>query len=93
AAVNINPILFVLEKLTNLFGSLVYALSHIGSGSGYVGIRLLDPAYYLQDISVSIGAGQILAVALMTLLLSLLASLVPALKAGRERPLDTLRKV
>ncbi len=93
SAVNINAILSLLEKLTNLFGSLVYALSHIGSSSDYVGIRLLDPAYYLQDISVSIGASQVIGVSLMTLLLSLLASLIPALKAGREKPLDTLRKV
>lgn len=94
AAVNINPVLTLIEKLTNLCGSVLYALSHLASGGGiYVGIRLLDPAYYLQDISVTISCGQVAGVSLMTLALSLFASIVPALKAGRENPLDTLRKV
>lgn len=94
AAVNINPVLTLIEKLTNLCGSALYALSHLASGGGtYVGIRLLDPAYYLQDISVTISVGQVAGVCLMTLVLSLLASIVPAMKAGRENPLDTLRKV
>lgn len=92
AAVNINPILALIEKLTNFVASAVYRLSHLGTGSVYVGIKLLDPAYYLQDISVSISAAQAGGVALLTLFLSLTASLLPALKAGREKPLDTLRK-
>ncbi|MBP5156470.1 MAG: ABC transporter permease [Treponema sp.] len=93
AAVNMNPLLNLLERLTNVVGFAIHALSHPGGASGYVGIRLLDPAYYLQDIPVTIGVSQVLGVALMTMLLSLLASLIPAAKAGREKPLDTLRKV
>jgi lipoprotein-releasing system permease protein len=93
AAVNINPILALIERMTNCFGFAVYSLSHLGTSTPYVGIRLLDPAYYLQDVDVSISAGQATGVACMTLALSLLASLIPAMRAGRERPLDTLRKV
>ncbi len=92
AAVNINPILSGLEKLMNLFASIAYSLSHLGGESHYVGIKLLDPAFYLQDISVNITPLQVFGVALLTLVLSLLASLIPALKAGKEKPLDTLRK-
>lgn len=96
AAVNINPLLAMLERVTNFFGALCYELVHIGQGgaeASYVGIRILDPAYYLQDIRVSISAGQVAGVCLLTISLSLLASFVPALKAGREKPLNTLRKV
>ncbi len=93
AAIYMNPILKLLEKLTNLIGGAVYAISHLGNVAGYVGIRLLDPAYYLQDIPTTLGAGHVLAVALMTFFLSLLASFIPAARAGREKPLDTLRKL
>jgi lipoprotein-releasing system permease protein len=97
AAVNINPLLSLLERLTNFCGSALYTISHIGhggaAGDSYIRLRLLDPAYYLQDIRVSISAAQVAGVSLMTLVLSLLASIVPATKAGRENPLDTLRKV
>ncbi len=92
AAVNINAILSGLEKLMNIFASIAYSLSHLGTESHYVGIKLLDPAFYLQDISVNISLLQIGGVALLTLVLSLFASLIPALKAGKEKPLDTLRK-
>ncbi len=92
-AVNVNPLLALIEKLTNFFASIVFYLFHLGTSSSYVGIKLLDPAYYLQDISVCINPVQVVGVALLTLFLSFLASLIPAVKAGKEKPLDTLRKL
>ena len=56
-------------------------------------IHLLDPAYYLQNIPVTIPCTELLVIAVGTLLLSLLASTVPAIRAGREKPIDTLRKM
>lgn len=92
AAVNINPLLRLLEKITNLFGAGIYYILHFSAHSSYSEIKLLDPAYYLQDIPPSLSAKELLVIAVGTLLLSLLVSFIPALKAGKEKPLDTLRK-
>ena len=92
AAVNINKIIVFMEKLVNVFAEFVYLLGN-GDRSLYTGIHLLDPAYYLQNIPVSVPLGELLIIAVGTLVLSLAVSAVPAIKAGREKPLDTLRKM
>ncbi len=91
ASVNINHIVTFIEKLINFFVKFFYILS--GSGEKFTGIHLLDPAYYLQSIPISLPLKELLVIALGTLLLSLVVSAVPAIKAGKEKPLDTLRKM
>ena len=56
-------------------------------------IRLLDPSLYLETIPVSLDFGSLFFVAAITLVLSVLFSLVPAWKSGREKPIEILRKV
>lgn len=91
ASVNINHIITFIEKFINFFVRFFYVLS--GSGESFAGIHLLDPAYYLQTIPISLPLNEFLVIALGTLLLSLIVSAVPAIKAGKEKPLDTLRKM
>ena len=50
------------------------------------------PAYYLQNIPVTIPAGQIILICVLTITLSLIVSIIPSVKAGKEKPLDILRK-
>ena len=90
--VNINEVVALIEKAVNFAARLLVMLSR-HDVSDFGGIRLLDPAYYLQGVPVSVPFRELLAVAAGTVLLSLAVSFVPALRAGRERPLDTLRKV
>ena len=52
----------------------------------------MDPAYYLSEIPVEIPVNQVILIAVAVLLLSLLVSYLPSRKAGREKPLDILRK-
>lgn len=92
AAVNINGLISAMEKIVNIFAKFVYLLGN-GDSSSYNAIHLLDPAYYLQNIPVSVPLGQLFVIAVGTLVLSLVMSAVPAIKAGREKPLDTLRKM
>ncbi|MCH5291010.1 MAG: ABC transporter permease [Treponema sp.] len=92
AAVNINTIVHFMEKTVNLFAKFLYLLKN-GDGELFSEIHLLDPAYYLQEIPVSVPLVELCVIALGTLLLSLVMSAIPAVKAGREKPLDTLRKV
>lgn len=77
-----NQIVHALERLVNLFSTL--------GGGGE--IHLMDPAYYLSEIPVEIPAKQIILIAMSVLLLSVLVSYIPSRKAGKEKPLDILRK-
>ena len=54
-------------------------------------IRLLDEEYYLKVIPIDVPFGDLFMIGAATLLLSLAVSVIPAIKAGRERPLETLR--
>ena len=91
ASVNINALISVVERLVNACGKCLYVLLH-GDNGMYTAIRLLDPAYYLQQIPVTVPFRELLVIVLGTLLLSLLVSALPAVRAGREKPLETLRR-
>ena len=78
-----NQIVHALERLVNWF-------SLLGGGKGQ--LHLMDPAYYLSEIPVEIPVNQIILIIIAVLLLSVLVSYLPSRKAGREKPLDILRK-
>jgi lipoprotein-releasing system permease protein len=52
----------------------------------------MDPAYYLAEIPINIPVGSISLILVATILLSLIVSIIPSVKAGKEKPLDILRK-
>lgn len=90
-SVNANQIVSGIEKLVNYvakFGYLIKGtpLSEIRT------IKLMDPAYYLAEIPVELPFNQIMLIVASTILLSLIVSIIPAIKAGKEKPLDILRK-
>ncbi len=89
-SVNINSIVRLLEKAVNFVLKGLYFLSNNDIIS-FRQTRLLDEEYYLREIPIDIPFGDLFLIGIATLLLSLAASLFPAVKAGKERPLDTLR--
>jgi lipoprotein-releasing system permease protein len=95
-AIHINSIFFWMEKAINSVNAFLYLLARafIPSGGGGIPakIHLLDPAYYLEVIPVTLRGGELFLIASGTIVLSVLVSLLPAMHAGREKPLDTLRK-
>ncbi|WP_294427878.1 FtsX-like permease family protein [uncultured Treponema sp.] len=91
-SVKFNAIMGGIEAVVNVFARIFYFISD-GNLSNYVTVHLLDEAFYLQNIPLVIPAGQISLIVLGTLILSLLVSLFPALKAGKEKPIETLRKI
>ncbi|MBQ0052236.1 MAG: ABC transporter permease [Treponema sp.] len=91
-AVNFNRIIFIIEKILNSAVDFFFVLIKGNAGLGSQ-IHLLDPAFYLQDIPLSIPLGQLMLIAIGTLVLSLFVSAIPAFKAGKEKPIDTLRKI
>jgi len=95
-AIHINTLFSWMERGINAVNGIIFIL---GSNTGPVGgsrtpahIHLLDPAYYLETIPVRLHCGELLLITAGTLILSVLVSVLPAIRAGREKPLDTLRK-
>ena len=91
AAVNANEIVQFIEKLVNVIAKAGYYLKGIPAEE-INAIRLMDPAYYLQTIPVNLPFSQVILISLSTVLLALLVSIIPSVKAGKEKPLDILRK-
>lgn len=90
-SVNANQVIHGIEKIVNVFAKFGYMikgtpLSEIRT------IKLMDPAYYLSEIPIDIPFNQIFLIITSTILLSLIVSIIPAVKAGKEKPLDLLRK-
>lgn len=89
-SVNINSLFHFSEKAINFLAQGLYFLAK-GDIMNFREIHLLDEAYYLKEIPVEIPFGELFFIGFLTLGLSLLASLLPARKAGKQRPLEILR--
>lgn len=91
-SVNANALIQFVENCVNFFAKIGYFFKGV-SFDDISQIKLMDPAYYLQNIPVDIPYNQILLIILSTIILSILVSIVPCIKAGKEKPLDLLRKI
>ena len=91
-SVNINGIIRFIENVINAFTRFSFMLT-TGSASNFEGVHLLDPGYYLQEIPITIPLRELFIIVVGTLALSVVVSIIPAIKAGKEKPLDTLRKM
>ena len=91
AAVNANQIVQLIEKAVNAVAKIGYLLKGVPVEE-IKAIKLMDPAYYLQTIPVNLPFSQVMLICLSTALLALVVSIVPSVKAGKEKPLEILRK-
>jgi lipoprotein-releasing system permease protein len=80
--VNINTFIHGLEKVLNVFTGLFQAGE----------IKILDPGYYLEEIPIVVDWSAVFLIGLFTILSSMLASWIPARRAGKTRPIEILRK-
>lgn len=90
-AVNINGIVRISEKFVNLLNRGLNLLRGIPL-SEIQTVHLMDPAYYLSEIPVTIPFAQVFLIVASTLILSLFVSLIPSVKAGKEKPIVLLSK-
>jgi lipoprotein-releasing system permease protein len=88
-ALHINSIFLVAEKVISVLLTLFSSISGIAMD---VDVKLLDPAYYLQEIPVNLDIVELLCIAGGTLVLSVLVSILPAYRAGQEKPIEIMRK-
>jgi lipoprotein-releasing system permease protein len=78
----INPIIHGMEIILSFFSGLFHAAP----------VRILDPGYYLEIIPIIIDWKAVSLIGLFTVLCSILASWIPARRAGKIRPIELLRR-
>lgn len=80
--ISINEIILGIEYILGFF-------SHLFNGNA---VRILNPEYYLEHIPRIIDWKSIMIIGFGTMLCSMLAALVPALRAGKMIPVQILQK-
>jgi len=55
-------------------------------------VKILDPGFYLETIPIVIDWGAVMIIWLFAIICSVLASWIPALRAGKIKPMELLRK-
>jgi len=55
-------------------------------------VKILDPGFYLETIPIIVDWNAVLLIFFFTLLCSVLASWLPARRAGKLKPMELLRK-
>lgn len=90
-AVNVNAILDFFENVINFVLSLGYNL--FADAQNFVPVSVMNPEYYLEDIPIVLPFGELCAIVILVLVLSVVVSIIPSVKAGKEKPLSILRKI
>ena len=80
--VNINFLIRSLEKILSFFSGLFNGEE----------VKILDPGFYLETIPIIVDWNAVLLIFFFTLLCSVLASWLPARRAGKLKPMELLRK-
>lgn len=78
----INPLIHGLEAVMGFFARVFHREE----------VKILDPGYYLETIPIIIDWTAVFFIGLLTVLCSVIASWIPARRAGKLKPLDILRK-
>lgn len=81
-SININPIINGMENIVN-FGLNLFHAGHV---------KFLDPAFYLQEIPVVIPWSELLLIVGCTVILSIVMSILPSIKAGKSSITEVLSK-
>ena len=93
-AVNINEVIrgigFLLDRVILAGRWLIEPFVNLDD---FAPINIMDPAFYLETIPITINLLEVMSVAFLAVFLSTLASLLPARRAGSIKPMEVLRKV
>ncbi|MDR0494886.1 MAG: ABC transporter permease [Treponema sp.] len=78
----INPLIHSLEKLLSFFSGLFQGGE----------IKILDPGFYLETIPVIVDWFAVFLIGCFTIICSVIASMIPSVRAGKLKPMDLLRR-
>ncbi|MDR0568396.1 MAG: ABC transporter permease [Spirochaetaceae bacterium] len=78
----INPLIHGVENILGFF-------SRIFNGED---VKILDPGFYLENIPIVIDWTAVFFIGLFTVICSIIASWIPARRAGKIKPIEILRK-
>jgi len=79
---SVNSLIRALETVLSFFSGIV----HAGP------VTILDSDYYLETIPIIVNKGAVFLIGLLTIASSVLASWLPARRAGKLKPIEILRK-
>jgi len=79
---NVNGLIRAVETILSFFSGLFNAGP----------VTILDAAYYLETIPIIVNGSAIFLIGFFTILASVLASWIPARRAGKLKPIEILRK-
>lgn len=91
ASLHINELFVFFEYVINAAQSLLYYM--VGKAGSPDVVHLLAPEYYLEYIPVTLNAAELYIIAAGTLILSIIVCMIPAVYAGKEKPLESMRKL
>ena len=85
-SINLNEIILFFEKVVNFF--VQFLNSFLGSKVSAEYVHLLDPDFYLSRIPIQIPIFEILLSSFFMILLAVVVSLLPSIKAGKQNILS-----
>ena len=91
AAVNLNTLMEAADAVASFFFGLLSGIN--GDGFFQRGIEILNKDYYLEDIPLVIQWKQVCAVAVLAVVVSGAAALIPAVAAVSRKPSDVIKDI
>lgn len=91
AAVNLNTLMEAADAAASFFFGLLSGIN--GDGFFQHGIEILNKDYYLEDIPLVIQWKQVCAVAVLAVVVSGAAALIPAVAAVSRKPSDVIKDI
>ena len=91
-AVNINEIFHGIEYFINGLRYLLYIAGRPFSDTSFSRVTLISSAYYLDYIPIKISFTDILVTGIASVSLSTAAAVIPAVRAGKIKPMEVIRR-
>jgi lipoprotein-releasing system permease protein len=92
SVLGISAGLLIGSSVNSLIRGLERALSFFSGLFNGGEVTILDSGYYLETIPIIIDRGAVFLIGIFTVFCSVLASWIPARRAGKVKPIDILRK-
>ena len=90
-ALHINELFSAIENMLNYLQRFFYLAFY--KDAAFMEISLLNPEYYLDHIPVTLNFKELYTITVSMLVLAVIVCIIPAVRAGKEKPLDIMRKI